>query len=158
MKTGIGGLDEEVDEDAEERARRLMSLCVALVTNGGKSAATYADHAGRRNVVAKDILMCLQYQAKVFMEEVTDGEIQDAREDVDMACDAGSSSSVSEEEHSEQETEEKEWSKSMCSCKVCAGVNEAHETWDAWFPEDEVLLYLKNTTNKYIQLQNFSRV
>lgn len=165
LKAGLGNTDVAegpASEQAGELTRRLMSLCVALVCKGGKSSATYVEHAGRKGIVAKDILMGLQYQAKVFMTEVTDEDIQNAREDVDTACDANSSSSSESESEEEGEEEgqekEEEWSRSECSCTVCAGMNEANETWDSWSPEDEVLAYLKSTTNKYIQLQNFSHM
>jgi len=135
--------------------RQTMSLCVALTGRAAVSATTYAKHAGRR-VHPDDIAMAMQYQSKVFFEQVTDDEVQDARREVDAALDDDSDDDESEtggstdEESTDDSSTEEPWTKSTCACAVCVGTNDARDTWDAWAPEDEALAYLKRATDKYL--------
>lgn len=161
LRAGQGSrLDEETISPAqEEMTKTLMSMCVALVSRAGTSAALYAKHAKRSSTHAQDVTMGLQYQAKTFFDQVEDEELQAAREDVDAAF-RSTTPSVSddeeEEESEEEEDKEEAWSRSTCSCTTCTEVNAAHDTWDSWNPQDEVLAYLKSTTDKYIEMQKIS--
>lgn len=150
LRTGLGAGG--AGEAEGELTKRLVSLCVALVAKAGETAAVYAVHAGRQTVTRDDVTLALQYQSKTFFDEVTEEEVMEAREEVNAAYDASSTSGEDEEEAVETAEEEQlEWTKSGCTCKICAGMNDASETWDDWEPEDEVLLYLKRMTNKYME-------
>ena len=73
--------------------------------------------------------------------ETSSGEDEDDNEDEEEDED---------EEEEEEDDEEEDWTVSSCRCTVCAGMNEAHDTWDAYQPEDEALQYLKHVTNKIL--------
>lgn len=158
LKTGLG--DGQAGASTVEVQRQMMSLCVALVSRAGACAATYAEHAGRSAVVAQDVQMAMQYQAKVFMDTVDDEEVVSAREDVDAACDAESSTeddvSTTTTEDEEETDDDQPWTESACSCEVCTGMHEARDTWETWAPEDEVLKYLKARTTTYLETQKKS--
>lgn len=156
IRTGTAEPEDDLRAKAiDNTTRQLMSTCVAMVSKAGETAGVYAAHAGRGVATVEDVIIGLQYQAKVFMSRVTDEDVAEARKDVDAAMDAESSSEDSEAESEDSEAEEdsKEevpWTRSHCDCAVCVGANEAQQTWDEWDPEDEVLAFLKRTTDKYI--------
>jgi hypothetical protein len=175
MRAGLGHpSDDGADLPAgvEDVTRRMMALAVSMVGRAGENAAVYAVHAGRREVVPQDVHRAMQYQSKVFLTDVTEADVAEALEDVTRACDATdsdseeeddtidtesdeeASSSSSEEEDVDEEKEEEEdvevWTVSTCACAVCAGMNEAHDTWGSYAPEDEALAYLKNMTDKIL--------
>lgn len=170
LRTGIGhpAEPERLPAGVEDVTKRMMALTVSLVGKAGENAAVYAVHAGRQTVSPVDINRALQYQAKTFLATVTEDEVGEALEDVDRACaddedsdddaddtsdaeDMETSSGEDEDEDDKEEEEEEEaWTLSSCRCKVCAGMNDAHDTWDAYEPEDEALQYLKHVTNKIL--------
>ncbi len=165
LKTGTG--EGAAAPATMNMLRQTMSLCVALTGRAAVSATTYAQHAGRR-VHPEDIAMAMQYQSKVFFDEVTDDEVKEARAEVDAAMDDGETTSdddsddegtseeddegTSEEDTTADDSDEEPgpWTKSTCACAVCVGTNEARETWDSWNPDDEALAYLKRATDKYL--------
>lgn len=158
MKAGQGhpsapDASSQTDDQVDHLVRQLMSASLALVTRGGKAAATYAAHAHRSSVHEKDVIMAMQFQSKVFLDHVTDDEVADAREAVDDAIDAESDDSSgieSSDDDTLKDDTSHPWTASTCECEVCTGMNDAHATWDEWHPEDEVLVYLKRTTTKFM--------
>lgn len=166
MRTGLGHPCDapRLPAGVDDVARRMMALTVSMVSRAGENAAVYAEHAGRKDVVPKDVHRALQYQAKTFLGTVTDDEVQDALEDVTKACEEDFSDDDSEEafdDESDLETDEEDadpahdgdevWTPSACTCDICAGMNEAHDTWDTYAPEDEALAYLKSLTDNFLQ-------
>ena len=170
LRTGLADADiPEPPEVVLERTKRLMSVTVALMTRAAETAATYAEHSGRKAATHHDVVVGLQYQTKYFFEQVTDEEVVEARKDVDAAFDASSTEEEEEEEEEEEKTrgvevevevdfdvgeeeeEEEEWTRSECSCAICRTVNTTVDTCDEWEPDDEVLQHLKHMTNKYME-------
>ena len=155
IRAGHGGPSSPNHSEAtDEMTRTLMSLSVALVARAGDCAATYAEHGGRCQVYEEDVKIAMQYQAKVFFDQVTDEEVAASRADVDRACDTDDTDDTDDtgdkETDDSDETDAKTWCRSACPCVLCTGMNEAHETWDAWAPEDEALQYLRSVTAKYL--------
>lgn len=167
MRAGLGhpsgGGDESVPAGVDEVARRMMALAVSMVGRAGENAAVYTVHAGRKTVTPSDVNRALQYQAKTFLATVTDAEVEEAAGDVARACEEASSSSedddesmISEDSDDDEEEDDDDagpWTASACACDICAGMNEAHDTWGSYAPEDEALAYLKNLTDKFLEKQ-----
>ncbi len=171
MRAGLGHPNDApaLPPGVDDVAKRMMALSVSLVGRAGENAAVYAVHAGRHDVLPQDVHRALQYQAKTFLTTVTDDEVADALEDVTRACDDASDSDeataseetesemseLSEEDDLEADGDEDEatWTRSACDCEICVGMNEAHETWETYAPEDEALKYLKDITDKFLDTQ-----
>lgn len=180
MRAGLGHPSDEPSPPAgvADVTRRMMALVVSMVGRAGENAALYAVHAGRKTVVPQDVHRAMQYQSKVFLTDVTEDDVEEALEDVTRACEATSSddddddaesstddcsteSTGSNDDGSESSSEEAEneatdngdetWTSSACTCETCLGMNEAHDTWDSYAPEDEALAYVKGLTDSFLK-------
>ena len=169
MRSGVANGDVGGDEALDAMTHTLMGLGVAMIGKSAETAAMYAQHAGRKSVTVRDVHIATKYQARVFMDEVTDEDVNEGKETVDSALRGDEdedgeegvegeddSSSESESEADEDadaeaaEEEEEEWTRSTCACKVCVAMNESEDTWDTYAPDDEVLVFLKRTVDRSI--------
>jgi len=81
MKTGLSNSEyEEKVVDALEFD--MMSLFMKLVSVATEHAGTYCTHHGRCTVHSVDIVKSLRHQAMVFMSEMTDDTLDQARQEM----------------------------------------------------------------------------
>ena len=159
MRTGF---DNVVDVPAGEVTlsdtptnRRLIATVTLMTARATTEAATLASHAGRDEVTDPDVIAALRRLSQHFLFEVEDEDVTEA----EAALFGGGDEDEGEDDESvDEEIDDSKSPKSVCperegpedgdcTCRVCAGIREAVEGWAAWEPEDNVLAYLKQSTD-----------
>ena len=149
-----GQLDgDELPAGVQSTVKRLVSVAIVIVARSGDTAATYAQHAGRTQVTREDVQRALKYQTRVIMRD--DGLEEDTHHweqqlTAEMERESESESESDDVVAEPPEVPDQPWTKSECTCQLCVAVNDSHDTWDTWQPDDEVEQYLKKYTDKAI--------
>lgn len=160
MRAGMGAPNMSVSNEAlTQTTNTMMMMGIAMITKSAETAATYAKHAGRSSVQVKDVHVATKYQAKYFMEKVSDEEIYETVEDMKKALaddtengeenDDDDAPSL-EEDPEDIEDDGEPWTPSTCKCELCQTINETDRTWSSYNPEDDVLAFLKRTVDNSI--------
>jgi hypothetical protein len=173
MRSGIGGGEPSIDANSileTSFGRRLITTAACLIDSAAVTAAKYAAHARRQDVLPRDVHLALMYESMHFLHKESlerDVEIMEQElfgqddEDDEMTTDSsGASSSSSSSTMSEvtssapppcsQLTQLPEWTRSGCLCELCAAVHQCETSWDQWHPDDEAEKYLKMTVQNTI--------
>jgi len=137
IKTGLGGQREMSDDEMLDIAGLVSAFSkYAVIT-----AYQYVEHAGRKVVTVEDLKYALQNEVFQFSKRET--ILDDASEFRQMLVE----SMEDEEEEVEFEPEDlvgEEFSESTCECEFCKIVNNAHNIWDDWEPENPFEAMLKS--------------
>jgi Mg-chelatase subunit ChlI len=142
MKSGLSDQDNDRALDAMEF--NLVSLYMKLLTVATKNSKTYCAHHGRTHVHSADIVKCLRHQARVFLDNMTDQVMHEAREELLTALQEDDDPQEEESESSEEEdSQEYEDDTKDCDCDLCTDIDTKTKTWKDYVPDDEILEYLK---------------
>jgi hypothetical protein len=153
----------------------LLSTLSVLLQRAMDSADTYVTHAGRNLITPTDITFALQHQCMRFcdtahlmdteiereldaaravvMEMDVDDDDEESGSDEDEGKDGGSDETESGNSDAYPEVindleDNENFSRSTCTCGLCAGINLSADSWSTWQPRNVVELALKTACNK----------
>lgn len=141
-KTGLGDDKNEALDDVKKRLVGLLCLMVKQATRAG---IVYCTHQGRNVVTEDDTVRGLKYAAMNFfscdyLEEDLDAMLENLELDVDSA----QYNDVVEKIINDVDASIDDAITQSCSCDLCEDMKNIESTFDAWEPEDEAEIFLKN--------------
>ena len=147
MRTGLDLLDNESNTHQErEFMRMVVSLMKILCEDAVRSAARYSNICGRCTVNGDDMIRALKYESRVFWDkDIDDRFIQNMEEERQHTYDT-----TDDEEEEAYDTEDEEtFETPMMGQHIIEddcfhnAVNQIHDSWKEWNPDDPVKLMLK---------------
>lgn len=150
LKSGQDTLEDP--NGADTVTERMVYMVIAMVAESAEAASVYSEHAGRSQVSEKDVAYGLMYLAKSFAHNtsILDGTVAQIEMDMDDSTDTASDD---DEESTEADTASKDastdepWTRSLCECDACAGMNRCADTWADWIPENNVETFIKKAVD-----------
>lgn len=129
--------------EKELDAKDIQAILVTLLEKSFLTALHYSQSAGRDNISSTDMKYALRYQAHEYLN--TPG----LAEDVDKNYDPETESEPESEPESESETFGLEkFTRSESTDPLVVKINEYHDNWDTWQPDNLVELLLKRAVDK----------
>ena len=166
-KTGFGADD---DSDSLDFLRKAAALIKVLMKQCMSTAEQFAHACGRTNILDRDVMLALKYEARMFFQrdfdadfmtalaeeqehtyETDESEEEDEGEDEEDEGEDEEDEGEDEEDEDESEEEEEEaWTGVCVSTDHALRVLHAQVVhhaaqWDAWQPTDQVQQFLKRS-------------
>jgi hypothetical protein len=156
MRTGVGALAPSSSSIDENVARKMVGIVMTMIAAATETAATYAEHAGRKFVHPDDVHRGLMYQAREFFkrenleEEVAEMEQDIYDSDVETDVTSDSESDENDDAADDKNDPEETWTRSVCQCETCSTANAHYDSWNEWIPSDDVERFIKCSVDKTI--------
>jgi Mg-chelatase subunit ChlI len=156
MRTGVGALAPSSSSIDENVARKMVGIVMTMIAAATETAATYAEHAGRKFVHPDDVHRGLMYQAREFFkrenleEEVAEMEQDIYETDASDSDDSDDDDSENDDAADVKSEPEETWTRSACQCETCSTANAHYDSWNEWIPSDDVERFIKRSVDKTI--------
>ena len=156
MKSGF----DNTDTSHIDQAKNVTAIMVHFTENAMNTAAIYANHAKRREIVSEDIKRALMMEVFFFqkrnnLEEKINKikqELYDADSDSDYDTDDEDDEDDEDNLTQENLSSNNEFIESTCECPLCKCVNSVYQRWENWTPETALHQILKEKLDNWDNL------
>lgn len=142
MQSGLGHPSQNTGPVDWENAFSLMAIAAFFMEKATLAAGRYVEAAGRRNITARDMVLCLKYTAlpssNFWQTENLLEHCQQWRERLLSPDDEDEISEEEDEEEEEDVEEEEEFSYAESVDDFTTAVNGSEAAFEAWEPTDEM--------------------
>lgn len=152
MKTGFDNLIHEDNDLSPDLKLKINAIMFTLIEKAIDVGVKYSKSSGRNNLSSTDLLYALQYQAHEFLDypDLTEKciENEDIIQEIESDEDEYDFETESEEEN-EENKENEEFCRSNSNDPIVSKMNEYHDSWNDWNPEDEIRRLIKKSINQH---------
>ena len=157
MKTGFNNLICDDNNISPDFKLKINAIMFTLIEKAIEVGVKYSKSSGRNNLSSTDLLYALQYQAHEFLDypdltekciENEDTILKEMESDEDEYDFETDSNSESDEENEENE-ENEEFCRSISDDPIISKMNEYHDSWNDWTPEDEIRKMIKKSIDEH---------
>ena len=159
MQSGFGLIEDKIDK---ELMTKIEAMLVTLLDDCIHVAVVYVNECGRNTITSTDMLYAVEYQAREFFKQ--ENLIENIDNNVKMLTEAEEESDSDEEteshveasdEETDEETDEESDSEeeNFTRCEnetnpIVKLMNEYHDSWNEWKPEDTYERLLKKVIDE----------
>ncbi len=150
MKSGF----DNTDTSHIDQAKNITAIMVHFTENAMNTAAIYANHAKRREIVSEDIKRALMMEVFFFQKRNNlEEKINKIKQEL-YDADSESDFDTDDEDNLTQEnlSSNNEFIESACQCPLCKCVNSVYQRWENWTPETPIHQLLKEKLDNWDNL------
>lgn len=161
LRAGLGAPGRAIlpETDVTSSRQRLIAMVAVMTQRAGNMAYQLCSHDGRSLATVEDVNAALKHQARHILTSSDEEQMMrdvDAMEKVifgsaspESSCGSNSPTGSDADESVSPPTLARD-AGGKCLCDDCVQVREAVDTWEAWAPEDDAHVYLKDSVDKAI--------
>ena len=151
MKSGF----DNVNSNAINETQNVTAIMVHFTENAMNTAAVYANHAKRREIVSEDIKRALMMEVFFFQKRNNlEEKINKIKQELYFADSDSDYSTDEEEDNLTQEnlSSSNDFIESTCECPLCHCINNVFQRWENWTPETPIHQILKEKLDNWDNL------